>query len=170
MRGGPSPNQFTEWQKKVWGDGTGVPVPPNLGGERVVSKPKRQKAEAARQSIGDAAEGFSTRRALLFGVLIQPIFFGVLKGPPTLPSLKGTDAKREQKLIGEDSYYDGDAVTSPELEVDLIELLAEPRTAKTEEQAKKFIGLLEARGGSQIGRALPLGACNECLSAASSMK
>ena len=156
MKGGRG---WTSWQKKVWGDGSGEFVPPNLGGERVVrtakAKPQGKSAAASVRPRGGegSEEGFSVRRALIVGVLAQPaFFFGAqqLSSPQSFGSL-GDGGKRAKLVEEADSYYDGDAVTAPELETTLLELLEERAPGvERDATAAKLVATLEERGGTQI--------------------
>ena len=177
MRGSPSDftKAFSDFQKKAWGDGAGMAVPPNLGGERVVRKTSKPPSAPATLSTGDGA--FTTRKALVLGLLAQPVFYlgaqslnnrpalsngGAGAGAPMLAPGGGRRGRRVAlEDIDEGSYYDGDAVTSPALEIELLELLEDtkgPRGAagmkpdpKIDPIANKLITTLEGRGGTQIG-------------------
>ena len=146
LLGGESTQSSTATQP-WWGG------PPNQGGERVVRDRKSQKkasiAGSAANAAGNAAgNGGLGRRALLLGVLAQPVFFGAFKGE--LPGRY--DPSREPDRI--DSYYDGDAVTSPALEVQLFELLEESTPgSEMDAAAASLVRRLEQRGGTQIGAA-----------------
>ena len=153
-------SRFTKFQKFAWGDGSGVPVPPNLGGERVVRTNKPAKVKVAKAKVGDAGDGggFSTRRALILGVLAQPVFFGIANwGKGGLIDLPKQTGKISQEEVV-DSYYDGNAVSSPALEIDLLELLEEKgrmvgTDPKRDAEAAQIVTTLEARGGTQLGAA-----------------
>lgn len=141
-------NQFSAWQKKVWGDGQGVPVPPNLGGERVIRAKKKPAASSSAAAEGEGDGGFSTRRVLLLGLLAQPVFYlGAQQfqggGGGMLPAKKG-----KEKV---DSYFDGDAVTSPLLEIQLLELLEEQAPSPARDaKAAAIVAQMEERGGTAI--------------------
>jgi len=149
MRG--SDKSFTPWMKKVWGDGTGVPVPPNLGGERTVRKKSPPKPRAEVADAAAAADGGGMRRALLIGLLAQPAFF---LGAQTLSGgmAKPLPAAKEKKLVeSRDSYLDGDAVTAPALEIELLELLEEEESGPARDaKVTTLVAALEERGGTQI--------------------
>ena len=158
-----NPGAFSALKNKLLGDGAQYPKatqlwwggPPNQGGERVVRQKKTQRkatvAGSAANAAGNAAGngGGLGRRALLLGVLAQPVFFGVFKGE--LPG-RGDSAQQAPERV--DSYYDGDAVTSPALEVQLLELLDESTVdGEYDAAAASLVRRLEARGGTQIGAA-----------------
>lgn len=91
------------------------------------------------------------RRALFLGVLVQPVLFGLLKGET--PLLTSSES-RSKVLESIDSYYDGDAVSSPLLEIQLLELLEnEDKTPTREAKLRGLVTALETRGGTQIAAA-----------------
>jgi len=122
---------------------SGERIVPNLGGERVI---KKQVTKKAPPKLGPNGEPEAPdRRALIVAVLgtaawlprLLPLF-----APPAPPEIVSTTAD------------DGDAVTSPALEVQLAELIAattgEPLTTAQFFEADQLVRLLEARGGSQL--------------------
>ena len=63
---------------------------------------------------GEGGEG-GVRRAIIFGLLAQPIFYGATRGfvaPPERQSIEVDTGS---------PFEDGDAVTSPALEIELVE-------------------------------------------------
>ena len=156
---------FTDFQKKFWGDGTGMAVPPNLGGERVVRTATKKKSAAVKVGKGGAkvakvaaagdSGGFSGRRALILGVLAQPIFYGIANNGRPLPGFLESNKVSKEEVL--DSYLDGNAVTSPALEIDLLDLLDERGRLGVDpirdQKAAEIVTTLEARGGTQLGAA-----------------
>jgi len=113
----------------------------NEGGERVVKKKKKKQAPDADDPVNEE------RRLLLFGALSSPAlligatFFKNSVAPSSSKSVSGTTTS----LLGDD----GDAVTSPSLELDFVEQVTEVGPAS----AAPLIPLLEQREGSQLAAA-----------------
>ena len=142
----PSPriNSAVVMQERSW---------PNLGGERVVRKttPKQKSAPKG----GSEPEPGIDRRLIVLGLMAQPAFFAgasMLRGPKEKPTYSLAD------------NMDGDAVTSPALEIDLLETLerlpgATPGDMNHPQfaQAAAIVPQLEERGGSQLFAAAQTG-------------
>lgn len=120
-------------------------TPPNQGGERVIRTKSKSKAKplfgpgSAAAESGGESDGFSMRRAIIFGLLAQPAFYVVSGGFRSVPKLEG-----DAPLL----IDDGDAVTSPALELALLEAMEEgsPNNAL----AANLVERLEANGGVQL--------------------
>jgi len=96
------------------------------------------------------------RRAIILGVLAQPIFFGISVGLRSdKKSLGGTGAPR---LKGSQVFDEGDAVTRPGLELDLLGLI-ETKTPYTPsgKSIPQLVSELEDFQGSQLGAAAGTG-------------
>lgn len=137
-------DQFSDWYQQ-----NSPNVPPNMGGERVVSKPKSpslKKAAAAAAADSSSADG-GIRRALIFGVLLQPIFYGAAQ--------LNIAGKQAPSYVDVDADFDdgSDAVTSPALETELVEAMSLGGVGPNGRSAASMVDELEDRGGSQIAAA-----------------
>ena len=126
-------DKFDEWYQA-----NSPNVPPNMGGGRVVRKNKLPSMP--KPVNGEGGEG-GVRRAIIFGLLAQPIFYGATRGfvaPPERQSIEVDTGS---------PFEDGDAVTSPALEIELVERMRDGEGARS---PASLVEDLEERGGSQI--------------------
>jgi len=142
----PAPQRGTPcyMQERVW---------LNQGGERVVRDGKKKKPPR-----GDDDEPDFDRRLLVVGLMAQPAFFA---GASMLRGRSQSAAPSKGSLAAQGEVnMDGDAVTSPLLELQMIDVMentpgARPGDANTPQYAQMMALLpqLEERGGSQLAAA-----------------
>lgn len=139
----PSPRSSPLFlQERVW---------LNQGGERVVAKKQTKKRAPDPDEPPETPQGID-RRLLLMGVLAQPAIFSAI----SMSRGSGSSKKTSQvNSLGDN--MDGDAVTSPALEIQLLEAIelypnAQPGDFTNPQYAAAYtlVPQLEARGGSQV--------------------
>jgi hypothetical protein len=137
MRGG-----FEAYQKWAKSASQYSNVPPNQGGDRVV----RTKPLAVGGGTTDS-EPLSVRRALILGLLVQPVFYG---GAKLIADAGKMNSQELRQRVG---YDEGDAVTLPALETQLASAVATGMQSGIE----PIIEALEEAGGPQLNAAAGFG-------------
>jgi hypothetical protein len=114
-----------------------------------LSKTRKKKSAG-----DDGSSTFPVRRALVLGLLAQPIFFAVSTSLRGTPKLAGSS---RGSLAPPKAYDEGDAVTRPGLETKLLELLGGETGVKGGKTVPMLIDELEDYEGSQLNAAAGTG-------------